>query len=152
MATFSVRPCRPEDESEAREVDVLATADLRRAYRPTQAALARRASLRAALTRLVALADTRVVGVVDYWKDGDRLAFLGLGVHPDFRRRGVARALVRDLERIGSDSGCQALGLHTVRQTGNVRIFERLGFMSSQRLERRCSRATCSPSFQRSLW
>ena len=94
----------------------------------TLAALASRASLGAALTRLVALADERVVGVVEYWKDGDRLAFLGLSVHPDFRRRGVARALVRNLERIGSDSGCLTLGLHTVRQTGNVGIFERLGF------------------------
>jgi hypothetical protein len=44
-------------------------------------------------------------------------------------RRSSATALVQHLEEIASKSGCQAVGLHTVLETGNVVIFERMGFI-----------------------
>jgi ribosomal protein S18 acetylase RimI-like enzyme len=56
------------------------------------------------------------------------LSFLSLGVHPAFRLCGIASALVEQLERIAVESGCRSVSLHTVRETGNVAIFERLGF------------------------
>ena len=45
---------------------------------------------------------------------------VGLFVHEHHRRRGVARAL---LDALGP-----RLSLFTIRETGNVPIFERLGF------------------------
>ena len=59
----------------------------------------------------------------------DHLSFLGLGVHTRFRRRGVAGALIGQLETIGRNCGCTAVILHTVRETGNVDVFQRLGFL-----------------------
>jgi len=70
--------------------------------------------------------------VVRFRAVGDRLALLGLAVHPDFRRRGVARALVAHLTLIARERGAKTLSLHTVRETGNVTVFERLGFAVRQ--------------------
>jgi ribosomal protein S18 acetylase RimI-like enzyme len=124
-----VREVRPEDETQVAEVERLATAALREVYRPTIMATVRRAALVAQTKRLVAVIEERVVGVVQYYIVEGRLAFLGLGVHPQFRRRGVAAALIRELEAIGRDVGCTTVTLHTVRETGNVEIFQRLGFL-----------------------
>jgi hypothetical protein len=41
----------------------------------------------------------------------------------------VAAALIHQLESIGRSCGCPTVMLHTVRETGNVEIFERLGFL-----------------------
>lgn len=129
MSTPTVREVKPEDEPEVAEVERLATASLREVYRPTDLALKRRAAIVSKLRCLVALLDGRIVGVVQFHIDEDHLFFLGLGVHPRFQRRGVAGALVGQLETIGRDCGCAAVILHTVRQTGNVSVFQRLGFL-----------------------
>lgn len=124
-----MREARAEDEREAAEVDQLATTALRKVYWPTDVALKRRAAIGPELRRLVAVTEGRVVGVVQYYGDGERLALLGLGVHPGFQRRGIAGALLKELENIGRQRGCTGLVLRTVRETGNVEIFERLGFV-----------------------
>jgi ribosomal protein S18 acetylase RimI-like enzyme len=129
MRRPTVRELRPEDELQVAEVDRLATADLRKVYKPTELALKQRSAITPDLQGLVAVLEGRVVGVLHYRIAVDRLSFLGLGVHASFRRRGVATALVQRLESIGLDSGCTAVILRTVSQTGNVRIFERLGFV-----------------------
>ena len=110
------------------EVDRLATQDLRKVYRPTLGAVKQRASIDHRLQRLVATMNDRVVGTVQYYFTGNCVAFLGLGVHPEFRRQGVARALVQELERIGETTGATALTLYTIRETGNLTIFESLAF------------------------
>lgn len=128
MTTPTVREVSSEDEAETAEIGRLAMVALRKVYQPTSHAISRRAAVSVDLRRLVAVLDGRVVGVVDYYFTENRLSFLGLGVHPQFQRRGVATALIRELERIGRGRGCAAVLLHTVRETGNVAIFERLGF------------------------
>jgi GNAT superfamily N-acetyltransferase len=125
---LKVRELRQADKFRAAEIDRLATRDLRKVYRPTDKALRKRSTLIPALQRLVAEIDERVVGVVQYRIAGTRLSLLGLGVDPAARRRGVAAALVRHLECIARDRGCTTMALHTVRETENVPIFERLGF------------------------
>lgn len=127
MSAPTVRNARPEDEPELAEVDRLATAALRNVYRPTDAALKRRAVV-VPDGRLVAILEERVVGTVEYYIREGKLFFLRLGVHPQFQRRGVARALIRQLETNGREHGCAAVILHTVRETGNVEVFQRLGF------------------------
>ena len=129
MSTLAIREARPDDELQAEEVDRLATATLRTLYRPTDVALQHRAAIVSSVRRLVAVSEKRIVGVVQYHIAADHLSFLGLGVHPSFRRRGVATALIQQLESIGRSCGCTSVLLHTVRETGNVEIFERLGFL-----------------------
>lgn len=97
-------------------------------YRPTAAARQARTTKDGTLDRLVAVLDGHVVGTVQYRVADGRLSFLALGVHPAHRRRGVARALIRHLETIAARSGCGSVTAHTVRETGNVPIFEKLGF------------------------
>jgi GNAT superfamily N-acetyltransferase len=51
-----------------------------------------------------------------------------LGVHPDFRRKGIARAMLQQLETMCRELGVTRLRLHTIKQTGNAAIFTRIGF------------------------
>jgi N-acetylglutamate synthase-like GNAT family acetyltransferase len=116
------------DAAAIAEVRRLATAALRMFYRPRPAALARRAARATIRRQLVCEIDGRVTGTVDDEDRGDCRHICGLSVHPDFQRRGIARAL---LERLATDAraaGQRALSLYTIKQTGNVAIFSRLGF------------------------
>jgi len=128
-----VRPALPADAEAIARVDASGTRTLRAVYRPTPAAIAGGRALRAGCETLVAELDGELVGVVRLRGDGDgdgdgddTLQLFGLFVDEAHRRRGVARALVaaareRDYARIA---------LHTIAETGNVPIFERLGFVT----------------------
>ncbi|MCZ6837171.1 MAG: GNAT family N-acetyltransferase [Planctomycetota bacterium] len=132
MATISIRQATTEDDGEAAAVDRSAIATLRKTYRPTRAALDEQArrSAASAPTRLVAIVDHQVVGTVQYFHQEDRVHLLGLGVHDRFQRQGVARALVEHLMTLGREHGARCLSLHTVKETGNVMIFRKMGFDS----------------------
>ena len=119
-----VRPARVGDEPAIAEVSASALATLRQVYRPTPAAILRRREL-ALLPRLVALVDDQLVGTVEYALGVERLHLMGLFVAASHRQIGVARALVAELARLAHE---RPLSLNTIRETGNVPIFERLGF------------------------
>ena len=127
MSVF-VRMARPEDAEAARRVADDAFASLRSVYRPAPAALANLSAMSPALERLVAEEDGIVVGTTRFTVLGDCMRVIGLAVAEPRRRRGVARALVDELARIAGDRGCRALALYTITKTGNVPVFERLGF------------------------
>jgi ribosomal protein S18 acetylase RimI-like enzyme len=127
MAT-SIRMATPADADAARRVEEEAFATLRSVYRPNAAARANLFAIAPALERLVAEVDGRIVGTVRFGIFGDRLRVIGLAVLPTFRPRGVARALVEELARVAKLRVCRALALYTVTKTGNVSVFERLGF------------------------
>ncbi len=125
---ITVRPATPEDNEAIREVIASAVATLRETYRPSAGTVARKAAILGQLHRLVGVINGRVVGTTQYWIDGDAVRIVGLGVHSQFRRMGVATELVRCVAEIGDGLGAKRLVLHTVRQTGNVPVFEKLGF------------------------
>lgn len=125
---IEVREARPEDAGAVEEINTLAIAELRKTYRPKKRALAIRAGFRSELRRIVAAIDGQVVGTTEYLRHGDRIHIVGLGVHPDCRRMGAARRLIEYLAGIAEREGVPALSLNTVRETGNVAIFSRLGF------------------------
>jgi GNAT superfamily N-acetyltransferase len=70
---------------------------------------------------LLALAEGRVVGRIELYDNGDRSMFIGMtSVHPDFRRRGIARLLKVDLERRARAAGWRAI--ETFNDGTNERI------------------------------
>lgn len=123
-----VREPTEEDSQALREVKSLAVQDLRKVYRPIQAGHARRAAKARDRRPLVCECNGRVAGCVEYEPQGDRLHVIGLLVHPDFRRRGIARAILEYIRGIAQCEGKRGLSLNTVKQTGNIEIFTRLGF------------------------
>jgi GNAT superfamily N-acetyltransferase len=123
---MTVRESQPGDEAAIERVVGSGVATLRRTYRPVPAAIERKAAR--SLARLVAIDEDSVVGTVEYAIDGERLHAIGLHVLESHRRRGVARRLVDALADIATGAGATRLSLYTIRETGNVEVFERLGF------------------------
>jgi GNAT superfamily N-acetyltransferase len=123
-----VRIAEPSDGSVAKTITGAAFAAARAAYRPNPAALANLSAIAPKLERLVAKMDGLVVGTVRYGVFDRSLRVIGLAVLPDRQRQGIARKLIEALADIAADRECQTLSLYTVVQTGNVPIFQRLGF------------------------
>lgn len=76
----------------------------------------------------MALVDDEIVGAVTIYRDAAALVVSQLAVDPKYRRQGVARQLLRSANDAGEKSGAIELRLNTIQETGNVDIFERLGF------------------------
>ena len=121
-----VRPAAAGDVEVIRELGERAFSTVRHVYKPNARALESRSRL--ALECLIAFSDGVPAGVVQWVFEDDTLRMIGLAVVPEQRRRGIARGFVERLSHIASERGCRALTLHTVVQTGNVAVFERLGF------------------------
>lgn len=102
-----------------------ATRELRKLYRPKHAPVPRPPG---GDTMIVAVEDRRLVGAVEYLIGDDEVLVQGLAVHPDHRRRGLARALITRIEGIARERGKVRLTLRTIWETGNARVFQRLGF------------------------
>ena len=121
-----VRDACAADMLAVRSVMSEATAQLRRVYRPSPTAVAR-AKASQDVCWLVATVDGEAVGALRYVAEADRL-HLGLGVIPEFQHKGVGRAMVESLAEKAASLGLAKLSLFTVRETGNVPLFEHLGF------------------------
>ncbi len=126
--TILVRFAKTEDGEAAGRVSDEAFAAVRRIYHPSPAAHTNLLAITPALERLVAEDGGQIVGTVRFGIFDACLRVIGLAVLPQFQRRGVARALIAELARLARDEGCRALALYTVTKTGNVAVFERLGF------------------------
>ena len=122
---LSVRVAADTDNAAALRIAQQAFDELRSIYRPKELAMPV-ASPKS--VRLVAEADDQIVGTVLYTTESDRLHLRGLAVDSLFRRAGVATALIEYLIELAKTAGLKSLSLYTVKQTGNVTIFDRLGF------------------------
>jgi ribosomal-protein-alanine N-acetyltransferase len=78
---------------------------------------------------LVALEEDKVVGYVGSQTVIDESDMMNIAVHPDFRRRGIAEALVAELEAALRQRGSHALTLE-VRDSNApaIALYEKLGF------------------------
>lgn len=121
-----VRTARPEDRAGIEAVTAAATAELRRSYRPIPSRIGADRDRDESL-RLVARLDDAVVGTLDCHFGPGTAHLRRLAVDPRHRRRGIARALV---DRASELARRRKLGvsIETIRETGNVPIFERMGF------------------------
>lgn len=136
-----VRQARPADAEDVQRVFDAAFEPVRKIYRPSTEMIAHAQSLE--LERLVATDDERIVGTVRFRVDSERVGVIGLAVEPSRQRRGVARAIVEALREIAIERGCRELGLFTIRQTGNVEVFRRLGFAVMWERPETWSTSTC---------
>ena len=101
---------------------------LRKTYRPNQKALLNKSKIIENLQRLVALIDDKIVGTVQYYEKINCLSILGLYVHSEYRRIGVAGRLVDSIESIAIKKEFHKIALYTVKETGNDVIFGKFGF------------------------
>lgn len=81
-------------------------------------------------SRIVAVDLTEtVVGVAECVGHASALYVQGIAVAPTHRRRGVASDLLAHCATLAADAGLPALAIATIKETGNVEIFRRLGFL-----------------------
>lgn len=126
--TISIRDAADSDWPAVEALFASTFATIRDIYRPTPEAERRQKRRFRDGHRLVALFDKTIVGTLQLvWRP--RHVFVsGLAVHPDCQRRGVARALIEAVITLAKRRGYAQIKLETIEQTGNVPIFEKLGF------------------------
>jgi N-acetylglutamate synthase-like GNAT family acetyltransferase len=123
-----VRAANAEDMVLAAAVSERAFRQVRTVYQPTDAAVARKFDQAGTWKRLIAERNRQIVATVEYRMATDRLSIRDLAVDPDFQHQGIARQIVDALAGIARADGLRALSIFTIRETGNVRVFEHLGF------------------------
>jgi GNAT superfamily N-acetyltransferase len=126
-AEITIREASVSDSAEVAEVFNAAFTPLRSIYRPTDEAAACQTERIAEGTRIVAEFSRRIVGTVQFVNHKKNVHLIGLAVHPEFQRKGVARYLIEWIVARTPSLG-QKVALNTIRETGNVPVFERLGF------------------------
>lgn len=126
---ISIRDAVPDDDEAVAIVCASGLEDLRKVYRPSPEAYAARASFDHQLARIVAVIDSEVVGTAQYFLDADSVRIIGLMVRADCRRRGIAAALVARLDGIAVEAGRAKLAARTIKETNNLPVFQRLGFL-----------------------
>lgn len=128
---IEVRATRSSDNSAVDNLIGRAFAEDRRAYVPTPEARARAFADAATFSRIVAVDLGEVlVGTLLYRVEDDRMHVRGLAVDPNRCRQGIARALLESVHEKARGASLRALSLFTVLESGNVPIFERLGFQT----------------------
>jgi ribosomal protein S18 acetylase RimI-like enzyme len=124
-----VRAFRPAD---AESVDLImnsSTRELRAVYAPKPKVENSSVRHSSSSARVVAMdnADT-AIGVAECIVHPLALYVQGIAVASTHRRRGVARALLEHIATLAVDLGLPAVRVATIKETGNVEVFKRLGF------------------------
>jgi ribosomal protein S18 acetylase RimI-like enzyme len=132
---LSIRACRPEDieavlglwrQAEATPGVTDSADDLRRAVAESPAHV------------LVAEVEGRLVGSIIGTFDGWRGNIYRLAVHPDYRRRGVARALVAEVEKRLAQQGAKRITALVEKDHPKAMWFwEAVGYRIDERIVRR---------------
>jgi len=80
---------------------------------------------------LLAIEGSRLIGAVQLYDNGDHVAFIGMtSVHPDARRRGVARLLKVELERRARAAGLRRIETYNDGTNERIRgLNESLGYV-----------------------
>lgn len=133
-SNFTIRDANDRDAADVAEVVHAAFQPLRSIYQPTRQTIERQAIHRNQGNRLIGEADGRMAGTVQYDVHPDRLHAMGLAVHPDYQRMGLARLLLQSIEERARLTGRPHVVLNTIQETGNVPIFEKLGFQVVSRV------------------
>lgn len=128
LPQVTIRKATAEDADDVAAVFHAAFAPLRSIYRPTGEVAARQDERAKEGTRLVAEIDRKIVATVQFDSHKEHVHVIGLAVHPDFQRMGIARRLVDWIMTQAPALGHNVVVLDTIKETGNVPLFEKLGF------------------------
>ena len=77
---------------------------------------------------LVGCFNQTVVATIQYHAENGILFLFGLSVHEEFRRQGIAREIMNYLIDFAKEQKLKTIRFNTMRITGNVEIFQKLGF------------------------
>lgn len=127
---IKTRVALPNDVDDIRAIRHRSFATLRDVYTPNAGIQSVDSIGTSTRDEIVAAVTGQLVGVISATSDGAALRLSGLAVLPEFRRRGIARSLIKHARRVAVDANCESMRLFTIRETGNVAIFEALGFSS----------------------
>lgn len=126
---FAVRAYITTDAESVQIIMASCTGELREIYAPIPQAEIVSANHSSPNSRVVAVDHTEtVVGVAECIVRPTALYVQGVAVAPTHRRRGVATALLGYIAKLAIDLGLPALQVATIKETGNVEVFKRLGF------------------------
>ena len=114
-----------EDIAPAKAIAKAAFSELRSVYSPTKTAIANQPKSTA---YVVAKAGQTVVATLQYFDEWDRIYLFDVAVNPQYRRQGIALGMIEFVTDIARTLGHKIVSARTIRETGNVEIFERLGF------------------------
>lgn len=86
---------------------------------------------------LGAFVGDRLIGYVGTWRILDEAHMTNLAVHPNFRRRGIAKALVSRIKQIMAENGVTSMTLE-VRESNHVAraLYRSMGFSDAGRRKR----------------
>lgn len=122
---IKIRKQLDTDQDAVKSIIATATDELRSIYRPVK----NKAPVYDELaTSLVAVVDKKVVASAQFLIGDTHLLIRQLAVMPPFRKQGVARALISDMEQRARIEHKTQVILSTIKETGNADIFLRLGF------------------------
>ncbi len=82
---------------------------------------------------LVGILDARLIASAMVGYDGHRGWINYLGVHPDYQRKGYARKMMEEAERLLRQRGCPKINLQVVASNHKViEFYQRIGFAVDQ--------------------
>ena len=122
------RPAKPNEAPEVQKIMDAAFATVRDVYRPKPDAVPSSENANLDTKTIVALINEEIVGSLTVYQDATALYVSQLAVVEKFRKRGVARALMQSANEAAIECGANELRLNTIQETGNIAIFQRLGF------------------------
>jgi len=125
----TVRDFIATDAEPVQLIMTMCTSELRAVYVPKPQPKAVLANHSLPNSRVVAVDNTdTVVGVAECITHPSALYIQSIAVAPTYRRCGVAGALLSYIATLAVDLGFPVLSVATIKETGNVEIFKRLGF------------------------
>jgi len=127
MNNIQIREFCAQDDEGVRVVSHELHLFLRKFYKPSLAAKPI-GSGDVPFIRIVALVDNQIVGTATYEVDQNSLYFGSLGVLERYRKKGIARLLIKYIEDRAKDFGFSKLVAATMEMTGNVPFFIKVGF------------------------
>tara|TARA_R110002073_G_scaffold308333_6_gene478250 strand:+ start:2199 stop:2675 length:477 start_codon:yes stop_codon:yes gene_type:complete len=126
--SITIRKATAEDAEAVATVFHAAFAPLRAIYRPNSQTVASQSLHPKDGTRLVTELDQQVVATVQFDSHEGYLHVIGLAVHPHFQQKGIARRLLNWIASHARSTARTAIALETIKETGNVPVFAKLGF------------------------
>lgn len=81
---------------------------------------------------LVAFDNKKVIGFLGLWRLGtymEHVATIGVSVHPDYWRKGIATELIKSAIKLAEAKGIRRLEIETLAENSSMRnVAEKLGF------------------------